>query len=174
MNNSFEFQRYSVGDVFDMEMDGEGALFEVQDNMCKCVIGLNNISEKELQAVEKGNISVKLIEYEGITFIGMQFDKVLQFDMPFNMGVYDKCQFEDPGNLGYTVLIFLLDNSTNCVMAMRAIGLNNEFSRKLYEISVNQCEHQIENYNQKIDNIYQSISTEELLKNYISENVFGG
>ncbi len=174
MKKDVEVQKYSVGDVFDIEMDGEGALFEVQDNMCKCVIGLNNISEKELQAVEKDGLAVKLIEYDDITFIGLQFNNVLQFDMPFNMGLYDKCQLKDPGSLGYTVLIFLLDNSTNRIMAMRAIGLNNDFSRKLYKLSVNQCENKIENYNQKLDNIYQSVSTEELLKNYISENVFGG
>ena len=167
------YTAYCVGDKFDKKLGGDGAILEINNNLCQCVIGLHNISKRELRAVEKGKITVTLTQVEDIIFFCLNIDDVLTFDVPFNMGLYNEFQLEDPGKYGYTMLIFLIDNATNRIKAMHAVGFKNKFSRKLYELSKIQWEHKLENYDVKLNRINFFVSTAELLKYQVACNIFG-
>ncbi len=176
MNKKQNFTFYAVGEKFDRTMDSDGAFLEIEDSLCQCVIGLHDITDEELRAVERGKVVATLSNIEDIIFLSLNFDDVLTFDIPFNMGLYDKFQLKYPGDYGYTMMIFLIDNATNTIKAMRAVGFKNKFSRKLYELSMNQWEHRIEDYDKKLEKIldYTSVSRAELVKNQIACNIFGG
>ncbi len=63
-------------------------------------------------------IQVKEYLTVDIIFLNIIADGILYFDVPFNMGLYDKFQLENPKNFGYTTIIFLVDNATNRIAAM--------------------------------------------------------
>lgn len=174
MDKKQSFTFYAVGEKFDKTMADDGAILEISDNLCQCIIGLHDISEQELRAVEKGKIVATLTHKEGIIFLCLNIGGILTFDIPFNMGLYDKFELEYPGDFGYTMIIFLVDNATNIIKAMHAVGFKNLFSKKLYELSKQQWEHKIENYDEKLNRINLSVPRVELLKNQVACNIFGG
>ena len=166
--------QYSVGGKFDKKMPQDGAIFEIQNNLCQCVIGLRNISKKEIAAVDRGKITFDLCYVNGIIFLCANFSEIMFFEMPFNMKLYDKFQLTDPGTNGYLMPVFLVDNETNTIMAMRGLGFKNEFSRKLYELSNEQWTKGVEDYNTKLEKTYLTHPRSKLLDNRIAQNVFGG
>ena len=129
---------FPVGDKFDKKIPHDGAIFEIHNNLCQCVIGLSNISKKEIAAVDRGKITFDLCYVDGIIFLCANFSGIMFFEMPFNMKLYDEFQLSDPGTNGYLMPVFLVDNETNTIMAMRGLGFKNEFSKKLYGFSKEQ------------------------------------
>lgn len=166
--------QYSVGGKFDRKMLQDGAIFEIHNNLCQCVIGLHNISEKEIAAVDRGKITFDLCYVDGIIFMCANFSEIMFFEMPFNMKLYDKFQLTDPGANGYLMPVFLVDNATNTIMAIRGLGFKNELSRKLYELSKEQWIKGVEDYNTKLAEIYLTYPRSKLLDNSTAHNVFGG
>lgn len=165
---------YHVGNKFDRKLGADGAVFEIDDNLCQCIIGLHDISQKEVHAVEEGKMTVALTYFDGIILLCVKIDDVLTFDIPFNMGLYNEFRLEDPGRFGYIMLVILVDNATNRIMAMRAVGFKNKFSRKLYELSKIQWEQRIEDYDAKLNKINFFVPADELLKHQVACNIFGG
>ncbi len=173
MNNK-GFTYYSVGEEFDRKMESDGAIFEIDDNICQCIIGLTNISPAEIEAVDKGRIEISLSYIDGVIYICASIDDILLFDMPFNMGLYEKFQLEEPENNGYLMPIFLVDNSTNIIKAIRVVGFNKEFSRKLYDFSKEQFENKITDYKARCTKIEKEYPTEKILQERLVFNVFDG
>ena len=170
MEKKYSLNCYSVGEKYDKVMPGDGAIFEMFDEMSFINIGISNILESEKALLEKGKLDVYLSVIEGIVFIVASFDGKLVFDMPFNAGLYESFNFQKPES-GYVCPIIIIDNSTNIIEAMRCIGFDIKFSQKLYDFAISQRENRIPNYDERLKDVYSRYSSEELIKFAIHKNV---
>ncbi len=169
-----EYIQYSVGSKIDRPLDDEGGMFEIQDNVCHCIMGMRNITEQEAEAVSKGKVTVALSDINGIIFVIVKIDDILAFDMPFNMGNYDEFQLKEPNKGGYLMPIVFVDVDTQIIRAIRLVGFKNDFCQKLYELSQKQWECRITDYNERVNNIYKNYPTQALFKQGLIFNVFEG
>lgn len=44
-----DYIRYSVGDRFDKNLGGDGAIFEIHDDMFNIVIGMSDFTDEEIR-----------------------------------------------------------------------------------------------------------------------------
>lgn len=170
MKNEYGFTHYAVGEKYDKVMGKDGAIFEMYDGMTFINIGLTNMLESEKSLIGKGDLDVYLSIIEGIVFVVASFNDKLVFDMPFNAGLYDKFNFDKPSG-GYICPVIAIENSTNIIEAMRCIGFDAEFSRKLYEFSIKQRTEKIENYDERLKSIYSRYSPQDIIKFAIHKNI---
>lgn len=175
MDKKYEFVRYSVGEKLENNLKEEGASFETYDNMCQCTIRMNNITDAEREAVESGRIICSLVSVNDVTYICMYLGNVLYYEMPFNMGLYKEFRLDklEEGN-GYLFFILLADHDSGIIKAMRAVGLSDNFSRILYNLSVNQWNNKIDDYDKRVAEIFEKYPTTTMLKNSLVYDVFGG
>ena len=175
MDKKYEFVRYSVGEKLENNLKEEGASFEIYDNMCQCTISMNNITDAEREAVESGRIICSLVSVNGVTYVCMYLGNVLYYEMPFNMGLYKEFRLDklEEGN-GYLFFILLADHDSGIIKAMRAVGLSDNFSRILYNLSVNQWNNKIDDYEKRVAEIFEKYPTTTMLKNSLVYDVFGG
>lgn len=89
-----DYIRYSVGDRFDKNLGGDGAIFEIHDDMFNIVIGMSDFTDEEIRILEAGKLDVYLSVVEGIVFITAKFAEMFIFDMPFNAGLYKEFDTE--------------------------------------------------------------------------------
>lgn len=90
------------------------------------------------------------------------------------MALYKQFQLKSPGKNGYMMPIFLVDKESNILCAMRAIGFNNEFSKKLYMYSKIQWDNPIRDYNRRLDFVRNRYQPKEVIRAAVAVNVFGG
>lgn len=169
-----DITRYSVGEKYDKVMHRDGAVFETYQDMCFCSIGLSNASSREIRAVSEDCISVDLCETDGIIFVCISIGNVLSFDMPFNMCLYKEFSLKEPKGGGYLMPIILVENRTNIIKAIRVIGFDAMFSKKLYELSQNQWENGMADYDKKLAEVFLKYPTYALVDKSIACNKFGG
>ena len=169
-----ECVKYCVGEKIDLKTEGEGAKVEADDNMLICFIGLNNISKNEKEAVELGKIQAFLTAIDKEIFLCLNIGDILNFDMPFNMGLYSKYMLKYPKVGGYLMPIILYDYDSKVIVAIRMVGFNIDFSRKFYELSKNQWIHRIENHNETVQSVYNRFTTEQLMEKAVEKQVFEG
>lgn len=160
--------RYYVGDKFNMKLGKDGAVFEVIDDQCMAVIGFTNITDEELSVLEKEPIDCRLSIINGIIFISFVFGKKkIIFNMPFNICLYSKFTLKNPYPYGYIIPIIIVENSTNIIKALRVLGWDNNFSFRFYKFCERQWTGGIENYTQRLNNVYNRYSDIEILKKSI-------
>ena len=70
------------------------------------------------------------------------------------------------GNLGYSLLLMMTDAASGRIQSLRLIGLGHDFSVKLREVIMESLEKPFDNdeYNAKIDKVYRTYSTKDLLR----------
>lgn len=161
---------YELGQVCDMKMDGDGAIFEVFDNQCRLNIAMSNLSKEEIEILSAGKIEVYLGIIEGIIFISVTLGEDFVFNIPFNAGLYDKFTLEDPSPYGFVVPIFIVENTDNTIQGMRVMGFDAEFSKKFYEASREQFEHKIPNYKERVVSVFERYSPKDIIRNSILKN----
>lgn len=171
--NNLKAEKYVVGEKFGREI-GEGCLFEIHDSLCSMTICLSNPSEAEIRAVERGKMRVVLSYVNEVIFLCVMFDDCLYYEAPFNMSLYSKFQLEPPGDMCYTMPVFLVDKETNILCAMRAVGFSNDFSGKLYQYSKKQWDNPIREYDHKLKCITEQYAMGKIMKHAVAVNVFGG
>lgn len=171
--NNLKAEKYIVGEKFGREI-GEGCLFEIHDSLCSMTICLSNPTETEIRAVERGKMRVVLSYVNEVIFLCVMFDDCLYYEAPFNMSLYSKFQLEPPGDMCYTMPVFLVDKETNILCAMRAVGFSNDFSGKLYQYSKKQWDNPIREYDHKLKCITEQYAMGKIMKHAVAVNVFGG
>lgn len=169
-----ELNKYCVGEKIEIPFEGEGAKIEADNNMLFCFIGMKNISEAEMKAVEYGKITLSLSSIDGVIFACLSVDNCLMFDMPFYMRLYKEFRLQDSEKSGYFVPIVLFDIDTKIIYAIRLIGLNNEMSKKFYELSKEQWRFGISNYNTTVEEVCKRFTTEEIFNQSIISQRFEG
>ncbi|MCR4719343.1 MAG: hypothetical protein K5768_06915 [Firmicutes bacterium] len=167
-----ELNKYCVGEKLEIPFEGEGAKVEADGNMLLCFIGMKNISDRERKAVERGRISVFLSAIENVIFTGLSIDDCLLFDMPFYMRLYREFKLKDPEESGYFMPIILFDLETRIIQAIRLIGLNNQMSRKFFDLSKEQWRFGIIDYDNTVKGIWKRFTTEDVFKESILSQNF--
>lgn len=165
---------YQVGKPYDKVMNRDGAVLEIHNNVCICSIGLTDISEAEMRAVERGGLNLSLTYINGIIFLCMNVGNRLLFDMPFNVCLYNEFPLEVPGDGCYMMPIILVENRTNIIKAMRLIGLYNDFCKALYSLVSDQWEMKLSDYDKRLDYTLKHYSPEDLTKRSIADIRYGG
>lgn len=155
-------KKLSVGDIFDVKLDADGAIFEVNDGQCIAVIGLTDITDEELSVLRKEPLDCRLSTIDGIIFISFSFGKKMIFNMPFNICLYSQFTLKSPYPYGYIIPIVIVENSTNIIKA-RVLGWDNDFSFRFYKLCETQLAKGVENYDQRLNKIYNTYSEIEIL-----------
>lgn len=169
-----EIIKYTVGEPYDKVMPEDGAIFETHGKVCICSVGLTDISEKEIQIVENGTMRIDLCYIDGVIFLCASFGNGMSLAMPFNMSLYQSIRLDPPLDEGYLVSIILVENRTNIIKAIRVIRLDNEFSKKLYELSLRQWNHKITDYDKRFSAILESYTDESMLAFSVAHMKFFG
>lgn len=163
-----------VGGKLEKRMPVEGAVFEIEDSMCMCYISLENPTPQEIDAVQKQAVDVRLTSVDGVLFVCLNIGGVLFFDMPFNMCLYDGFRLKEPAGYGYVMPIILTDQNTNEIKAMRAIGFDESFSRKLYELCRKQWDEGVADYSAKLRVVNAKYTTQQLMEKCCARFVANG
>ncbi|HZK18932.1 MAG TPA: hypothetical protein VFD15_06415 [Clostridia bacterium] len=151
----------------------EGATFEYSELGPVLVFAFGNPAPEEIQAVKKGRVDLALYESPPVLFILHKIQGLEQWsDSPFSIRMYDNMgkvfDFGEPirDGMGLVLHIVLVDADTGVLVAQRIIGTPTEFSRDIRAAILRQIEQPFspESYHRKIDNIYRTFSTKELLR----------
>ena len=167
---SMEYVRYSVGDKYDKVMEHDGAVFEMNSNVGVITVGISNITEEELEILRNGDLDIYLSFVDGIIFVTIDFGHRLIFDMPFNSALYPSFEIEHPLDGNYFAPVIIVENTTNIISAIRAAGFDNNFSRRLYSFAKEQWRNPIQNYDERIKDIYNKWSVEEIISFAVEKN----
>ena len=164
---------YKVGDKFDKVMGGDGAIFEMQNGMCFMYIGLTDMAEIEFDILSSNELDVYLSCIDDIVFISASFEDEMLFDMPFNAALYKEFDFDVPNGRGYLCPVFVIDNRTNIIKALRVVGLDAGFSEKLYELAMEQRKNGIDSYDERLDRISRMYSPRDIINRAVAKNKKG-
>ena len=165
-----ELTCHHVGQVFDKKLGGDGAIFEMIEDMGYIYIGFTDISEEEISVINSGKLDISLSVIDGVVFITAVFDDQLIMDMPFYAGLYNEFNIKDPTPYGYTVPIIVMENRTNVIKALRVVGFDPAFSAKLYSLAKEQWENKLTDYDIRLHNILISYLPNEIIKAAIMKN----
>ena len=69
MFRDYELVQYTVGEKIELKTKGEGAVLEINNNNFLCHIVLKDISEMEIEAVNRGVIIADLCYIDNIAFL---------------------------------------------------------------------------------------------------------
>lgn len=163
-----------VGGKLEKKMPVEGAVFEIEDSMCMCYISMENPTWQEIDAVQKQAVDVRLTSVDGVLFVCLNIGGVLFFDMPFNMCLYDGFRLKEPARHGFIMLIVLTDQNTNEIKALRAIGFDEPFSRKLYELCRKQWDEGVADYDVRLQVTNARYTTRQLMEKCCARFVTDG
>lgn len=163
-----------VGGKLEKKTPVEGAVFEIEDSMCMCYISLENPTRQEIDAVQNRAVDVRLTSVDGILFVCLNIGGVLFFDMPFNMCLYDGFRLEEPVGHRYVMLIVFADQRTNVIKALRGIGFDESFSRKLYELCRKQWNEGVADYDVRLQAVNANYTTQQLMQKCCARFVADG
>ena len=163
-----------VGGRLEKKMPAEGAVFEIEDSMCMCYISLKNPTWQEIDAVQKQAVDVRLTSVDGVLFVCLNIGDALFFDMPFNMCLYYSFRLKEPVKSGFIMPIILADQNTNEIKALRTIGFDEPFSRKLYELCRKQWNKGVTDYSAKLRAVNANYTTQQLMEKCCARFVANG
>lgn len=169
--DNMEMKCYVVGEKYDKVMESDGAIFELYEENGFISITMTNLSDEEIAALNGGTLDIYLSVIEGIVFIVAEFKDMFIFDMPFNYGLYKDFKLKNPAPYGFTVPIVAVEGNDNVIKAMRVVGLDADFSRKLYTFAEKQWRNKMENYDEKLKSVYERYSAKDIIKYAIAKNV---
>ncbi len=162
---------YHVGEKYDKVMKADGAIFEMYGQNGFISISITNLTDDEISALDAGQLDIYLSAIEGIVFVVAEFKDKFVFDMPFNYGLYEKFELEDPAPYGFVVPVIAVEGRSNIIKAMRVVGLDPEFSRKLYMFAEKQWRNKIENYDERLQSVYARYSPKDIIRYAIAKNI---
>lgn len=150
----------------------EGSVFEYLEDGPVLFIYAGHPTQKEIEAVRKGNLEFALYETEYVLWV---LYKIQGFgpwsDAPFSIRIYDGSGMvfdwseEIVVGTGLGLQIILTDAATGIVKAMRYVSLPTNFSRFLREAILRQWEKNFsrEKYDREIDRVFANFTSDELV-----------
>lgn len=156
----------TAGEVFPGEIPKQDQCkFDMTDSGGVIVLFYTNPSEKEVDNIKQGEMSVALTEKSGILFFLAKFGSLPWIDMPYHRQLSPNLTILPvvPEGQGYLVNVVLVDIKTGKVKALRAVGLPTRFS-KTFKKLVESQNAIYENYNGVLNSIYSDYTTDNLLK----------
>lgn len=161
---------FAVGEKFDKDMKQDGALIELYGDCFVVHVALTDIREQELFDFTNASPEMYLSVIEGIIFVTVTFGKSILCDMPFNVGLYREFTLKDPGTNGFLIPVILIENRTNIIKGVRAIGVDPEFGAQLYKAMKKQWDNPIPNYDERLKSVYDRYSPQDIMQAAIRKN----
>ena len=155
-----------VGKVFDENLPQfSGAQLGLFGDGLSLIISLQNCHEEIVKDVNKGEFELALTIKDGLMFFLFRLNSIGWADAPFTLKYYDNFDTE---NFDYNkIKVFLVDASNGILKSMCTICPNDEFQEELkkeFKRQNNEDGFNDYEYNQKMQEIYNKYSSEDLLK----------
>lgn len=152
-------------DGYRLELTDDGLI------LYACMRGVTSEEKREFQSSKPFHMCYKI--FGDVCFVCFKFGRLEWSDCPFAPGLYPAHNkhpqlpdFSVSDALGFGLHIFLADSVTGELFAIRQIGLGHEFSTQWCEWVAKYLKIPMsdEVYNEKIDEVYNLYSTEDLAK----------
>lgn len=138
------------------------------------VIYITEPTKQEIDAVQNRVVDIRLTSVDGILFVCLNIGGVLSFDMPFNMGLYDSFRLNETVAGGYLMSIVLADQNTNEIKALRVIGFDEPFSRRMYELCRKQWGEGVTDYDARLQAVNARYTIRQLIEKCCARFVADG
>lgn len=135
------FIKLEVGKPFPYKtMKNDGVMFDYRENGFEFLLGMNNVSSREVKAFKNGKVQIDLALINGIIFMIFEIDGLIGLsDAPFHIALsktpLSSLELDDNGC--YSLLMYLIDTVNNELRAMRLVSLDNDFS-KILKIAIDE------------------------------------
>lgn len=154
----------------------EGCEYNFFDAGHQLRLFFSNPNKQEIHAVRKGKASFGLLVSENIIFLIFQLKPLRWSDAPYSWWMVPEDRRAEPQEIsegeGALLQIILINANTGIVEAIRAIGLDTDFSRVLHA----QIRHQMQKplapqeYSNQVDRAYAKYPTSlAMLQNAIAQ-----
>ena len=160
-----------VGEIFDPPRPGLNTMvFEARGECFDLMIFHPNPPERYIEAVKNADCFMGLTPVAGILFLHVQFAGFDLSDAPFHAKLCGEFDLSAYGlDEGCSVVVYLVDTATGILKAIRTLTFGSEFGEILSFIINEQLQDDDfdnEEYAQMINQIYSSLSSEEVFKSY--------
>jgi len=144
----------------------DSVVFEFSDSGGFLRMAWQDPNTSEMQQFTKGEISLGLVELDGIIFFLVKFGTLAWMDAPYHVNFskeYDLMDLSDPF-LGYAIQVVLLNSRDRRVKMIKLLGMPHELSKYFNELVTKQRNESTENYDVRLQRIYQKYTTDDLAK----------
>lgn len=145
----------------------EGVRFTMSDSGAELLLCFNHPLRYEINEIKSGKARFGMFVTEDVIFILSKFGDMEWMDAPFHVALtrnLTKLQDVEPGQ-GYGCTIIMVDTSTGEIKALRLVGFNTEFSRKLKTNIERQTKEDFDRaeYDAKLYSIMRKYSTSDMV-----------
>lgn len=177
-----EYMGIEVGKIYPGFKKGspEGVKFDFGKSGALMVLAYDRPDIKEISNVRRGRIKAGIVVCNGISFVLVKFGSLNWIDAPYHSALSKDFELTPINNEkeGYAWSIVMLDNGTGIVKVIRFVTMPNKMSTQLHDIIdlqrgfVNSTSvFDQEAYDRGILEVYRKISTDELVKHAVIEEV---
>ncbi len=161
-------QKLEVGSPFSGTIPSQDQVqFDFLQSGAVCILFYSEPSSNEVQSIKNGLFQAELLELEDIIFMLFRFGTLNWIDCPYTVYLSKPFQFAElEEGMGFALQIILVDRRTTTIKALRLIGLEHDFSKRLFETIERQKKlpFDLNVYNRTLDQIYKKFQTDDLVK----------
>lgn len=171
------YTNFQVGEAFPLPIkaSGEGGLFQFDVNGPMFILKLNNSDLIAVEAFRTGQIEIALFFEDNIIFFLYKVEGILNDwgDCPSCLCTLPKNQLPNLTNPQSDLALFLVNNNLNTLLALRNITLTPEFYDSLSSCINKQLQTpiSIEEYQQKVQALWQKYSSTEMFNHAIAHQL---
>lgn len=163
---------FKVGETFPLPpVQNEGAIFSIEPYTMTLTYRYDKPTAQEIEEFKKGDYELAVAELRDVIFVLSKFGRLGWADAAYNPNLSDtEKHLPDlvEGNKGYSIDAFLVDLSTNTLVAKRLIRMDPVFSKKfkkLIEQSMGRKDRfKKEQFEETVQALYKSYTTRDLYK----------
>lgn len=163
---------FKVGETFPLPpVQAEGAIFSIEPYTMTLTYRFTKPTEQEIEEFKHGDYELAVAELRDVIFVLSKFGRLGWADAAYNPNLSEtekKLPELAEGQKGYSIDAFLVDPSTNILVARRLIRMDPNFSnkfRKLIEQSISRKDRfQKDQFEETVQTLYKSYSTKDLYR----------
>nr|MBQ4454409.1 hypothetical protein [Clostridia bacterium] len=157
-----------VGDVYaPMAYRQEGTFFDYNGSFTLFYNYYRPTADEVADVKADKPFEIRIVTIGGVLLILSKAGNQPWQDAPFNPHFAKVKEYPVPsGTLGYSLLFMMTDAASGRIQSLRLIGLGHDFSTKLREVIMESLKQPFDNdeYHARIDKVYRTYSTEDLLR----------
>ncbi len=158
-------QTFEIGKKFPIGLASEGALLNVDNSGLQVICNFYEPTEQDIAAFKaKSPLTIHMGKINDL-LVWVVDTLSFSFDCTYSPAAAKKRPFMQPisEGFGYNTMFFMVDASTNRLVAMRMIGLSSDFSKELKKI-IEGIDINPSKYRYSIDKFYRKYPTADSIK----------
>lgn len=163
---------FAIGEAFPLpEVQAEGAIFSIEPYTMMLTYRFNKPTQEEIEEFKSAEYELAVTELRDVIFVLSKFGRLGWADAAYNPNLSDSDKSLPElaeGHKGYSVDVFLVDLSTNILVAKRLIRMDPNFSRKfkkLVDQSMSRKDRfRKDEFEETVAMLYKSYTTKDLYK----------